>query len=90
MPNSLVAGKNAGNFADSAALRKVVSKIPANAIVCVRIPCAIEQGIFSRVQGISSAFGPEQGIWAKIDPRFGALQRLIIPANTRKDAATFG
>jgi hypothetical protein len=88
--NSLLAGKNARNFADSAAFAKIFSKIPANAMVCERIPRAIEQGVFSRVQGISSAFGPEQGIWAKIDPRFGALQRRIIPANTRKDAATFG
>jgi hypothetical protein len=66
VPNSLVAGKNAGNFADSAAfLRKFVSKTPANTIVCERIPSAIEQGIFSRVQGTIPRFGPEQGIWAK-------------------------
>ena len=91
VPNSLVAGKNAGNFADfSRFLRKFVSKIPANAIVCERIPCAIEQGIFSRVQGISSVFWTGAGNLGKIDPRLGALQRRIIPANTKKDAATFG
>jgi hypothetical protein len=51
---------------------KFVSETPANTIVCERIPCAVEQGIFSRVQGISSAFWTGAGNLGKIDPRFGA------------------
>src|SRR6202035_4318184 len=70
-------------------LQKFVSETPANTIVCERIPCAVEQGIFSRVQGISSAFWTGAGNLGKIDPRFGAQQRRILPANTRKDATTF-
>src|SRR5271156_944755 len=51
---SLLAGKNAGNFADSAAfLQKYVTKTCANSAVCKRIPYADEQGILSRPQGIN-------------------------------------
>ena len=74
VPNSLVAGKNAGNFGKCNSLRE-------------NFPCD-RAGNFLRVQGISSAFWTGAGNLGKIDPRFGALPRHIIPANTRKDAPT--
>jgi hypothetical protein len=75
VPNSLVAGKNAGNFADSAVFCENLSletKTSAKSVSCRRIPYADEQGIISRRQGI---FGREQreqreqGIGAKIELR---------------------
>jgi hypothetical protein len=55
--NSLVAGKNAGNFYDSAALCEYPPpKQSANSAICRRIPYADEQGIISPEQGIRSGF----------------------------------
>jgi hypothetical protein len=45
-------------------------------------------GNFFARAGNYSAFWTGAGNLGKIDPRFGALRRPIIPANTRKDAAT--
>jgi hypothetical protein len=59
-PNSLLAGKNAGKFRRfSRFQQQSVSKTYANSAVCERIPCAGEQGFFSRTQGINSAFSIE-------------------------------
>jgi hypothetical protein len=59
--NSLLAGKKAGNFAESAAfLRKSVPKAFVNSMVCTVNSLRGEQGIILRVQGINSR---EQG-WA--------------------------
>jgi hypothetical protein len=59
--NSLLAGKKAGNFAESAAfLRKSVPKAFVNSMVCAVNSLRGEQGIILRVQGINSC---EQG-WA--------------------------
>jgi hypothetical protein len=46
-------------------LRKSVSKTSAKPASCERIPCADEQGIISREQGIYSAFGAGAGNLAR-------------------------
>jgi hypothetical protein len=55
--NSLVVGKNAGNFAESAAFHENRSRKRLQIQQLEgQIPCADEQGIYLREQGIVSAF----------------------------------
>jgi hypothetical protein len=54
---SLAAGKNAGNFADSA----FFAKIRLDPVSCESIPYETEQGIISREQGIVSALSTGAG-----------------------------
>lgn len=56
--------------------------ISANAIVCERISCAIEQGIFCACRELVPRFGPEQGIWAKLIRALG-LCRDVSSQRTR-------
>jgi hypothetical protein len=68
-PNSLVAGKNAGNFAESAFFCENSSRKPLRIQrFATSIPYAAEQGIISRKQGIDSAFSTRAGNLARSRP----------------------
>src|SRR5271169_5424483 len=69
-PDSLVAGKNAGNFFDSAVFCENLSRKHLRIqYFADEFPTQTEQGIFLSAQGIIRARRETQGISRKTDPR---------------------
>jgi hypothetical protein len=67
--DSLVAGKNAGNFFDSAVFCENLSRKHLRIqVLADEFPTRTEQGIFLPAQGINSARRESQGIRRKTDP----------------------
>ena len=83
--NSLVAGKNAGNFAESASFCENPSrKHVLFQLFASKIPYTAEQGIFSGEQGISSAFSTGAGNLARMG-RAAAFERRVSLARQISD-----